>query len=240
MRTARALGGIGALLVATLVGGAMISSTLARSSASSPSTSPSAGTDAPGSNAKYCEAFRSKLAGELNVSESALEAAAKAAAEGTIDEAVKNGDLTKGAADKLKERVANASDRPCFGLGVRDRAFHRGAMSGFAAADLLGAAADALDMQTADLRTALHSGQSLKAVAEAKGVDYTTVSKAVVDAAKADLDKAVDAGKITQQREDQMVDRLQTVLDNGTWPASPRPGGPGRGHGAPGSAVPQS
>lgn len=232
MRTAKTLGGIGALLVAALVGGTMISSVLAESPSPSPSpsASPGSGTDA---NGKYCETFRSKLAGELNVSESGLESAVKAAAKGTIDEAVKNGDLTQDAADKLEQRLDNASERPCFSLGLRAKAFKHGFVRGFGAGDLLGSAADALDMPTAELVAQLHAGKSLNDVAAAKGVDYASVSSAVVGAAKADLDKAVSAGKITQDREDQMLNRLQTRLDNGEWPRSPRLDGPMRGHDGP-------
>jgi hypothetical protein len=210
---------MGALLVAALVGGAMISSVLAESPApsSSGAAAPSTETDT-----KYCEVFRSKLADALNVSESALDSAAQAAADGTIDQAVKNGDLTQDAADTLKQHVANRADKPCFGFGPRVNAFHRGFVRGFATGDLLGSAADALDMPTAELVAQLHAGKSLKDVAESKGVAYDVVSRAIVDAAKADLDKAAAAGKVTQQREDKLLQRLQTALDNGDWPRASR------------------
>jgi hypothetical protein len=219
MSTAKAVGAIGALLVAALVGGATISSVLAESPSSSPAASSAKGSDPSG---KYCETFRSKLADELDVSDAELESAARTATEATIDEAVKNGDLSQDAADKLKGRLDKASERPCFGLGTRARAFHRGFVRGFGAGALLGSAADALDMQTAALVAQLRAGTSLTAIAESKGVDYAAVSAAVLDAAKADLDKAVDAAKITQQREDQMIERLRTALDNGKWPHGPR------------------
>lgn len=218
MRTAKTLGGIGALLTAALLGGTMISSVLAESPPTSPATDTPSAAEADGG--QYCELFRSKLADQLDVSESDLESAAVAAAEGTIDEAVSNGDLSQDAADKLKERLSNASEHACFGLRPGIKAFRHGLARGFVAGDLLGAAADALDMQTAELVAQLHSGKSLTEIAQAKGVDYATVAKAVVDAAGADLDKAVAAGKITQDRAEQMLDRLQTALDHGRWPPS--------------------
>jgi hypothetical protein len=235
MRTAKTLGGVGALLTAALLGGTMISSAFAES------PSPSPAIDTPSTDqtdaGQYCELFRSKLADELSVSESQLESAAKAAAEGTIDQAVSNGDLTQDMADRLKERLTDASDHACFGLRPGIKAFRHGFVRGFAAGDLLGTAADALDMQTAELVAQLHAGKSLTEIAQAQGVDYATVSTAVVDAARADLDKAVDAGRITQDRADQMLDRLQTALDNGEWPPAPRLGGPGRGHDGPKSST---
>jgi hypothetical protein len=215
MRTAKALGGAAALMLAALVGGSMISSTLAESPSSSPSAAaqPSSGADA-----SYCEVFRSQLADELNVSEPTLESAVRAAADGTIEAAVKNGDLTQDVADRLKQRLSNASNKPCIGLGPRLKAFKHGFVRGLGAGDLLSTAADALHMQTAELVAQLHSGTSLTAIATAQGVDYSTVSKAVVAAAKADLDAAVAAGKITQQREDRLIEKLKTALDNGLWP----------------------
>jgi ribosomal protein S20 len=213
MKAAKLLGSINALLIAALVGGAMISSALAES----PTASPAAGAAAKG---KYCEVFRSKLADELHVSKSALKSAATAAAEGTIDAAVANGDLSQEAAAKMKQRLSSASERPCFALAPRTKALHRGFARGFAASDLLSAAADALDMQTADLKAQLRSGGSLKDVAASKRVDYAGVTAAVMDEARAGLDKAVGAGKITQQREDRLLARLQTALDNGQWPRS--------------------
>jgi hypothetical protein len=221
MKTAKLLGFIGALLVAALVGGTMISAALAES----PTTSPAVGAAA---NGTYCEVFRSKLANELHVSESALQSAVKAAADGTIDAAAANGDLSPDAAAKIKQRLGSAAERPCFALAPRAKALHRGFAHGFAAGNLLSAAADALDMQTADLGAQLRSGDSLKDVSASKSVDYASVTSAVMDEARAGLDKAVDAGKITQQREDKMLERLQTALDNGEWPRSPRPGRPGR------------
>jgi hypothetical protein len=41
-----------------------------------------------------------------------------------------------------------------------------------------------------------------------------------MDEAKAGLDTAVDAGKITQQREDRLLERRQAALDRGEWPRS--------------------
>ena len=77
------------------------------------------------------------------------------------------------------------------------------------------AAAKALKMTAAELRAALRDGKSLKDVASAAGVDYATVSAAVLAAATADLDAAVKAGKISQDGADRLLDRLKTDLDRG-------------------------
>jgi hypothetical protein len=39
-----------------------------------------------------------------------------------------------------------------------------------------------------------------------------------MDEAKAGLDTAVDAGKITQPREERLLARLQAAVDKGEWP----------------------
>jgi hypothetical protein len=81
--------------------------------------------------------------------------------------------------------------------------------------DGLAAAAHALGLTPADLAAQLRAGQTLKDLATTKGIPYATVSSDVVAAVKADLDKAVAAGTISQAREDRILVRLQGTLANG-------------------------
>lgn len=96
----------------------------------------------------------------------------------------------------------------------------------------LSAAATALGMSEADLRTALDSGQTIAQVAADKGVDVQVVIDALVAEANTHIDAEVASGELTQAEADaRKADVVQRVTDmvNNVRPAG-GPGGPG-GHG---------
>ena len=88
------------------------------------------------------------------------------------------------------------------------------------------AAATALGMTTAELRTAVQSGQTLAQIAADKGVDV----QVVIDALKAELAEhlaeEVTSGEITQEQADQKLakasERITDMVNNGR----PERGGP--------------
>lgn len=90
----------------------------------------------------------------------------------------------------------------------------------------LEAAATALGMTTAELRTAVQSGQTLAQIAADKGVDV----QVVIDALKAELAEhlaeEVTSGEITQEQADQKLakasERITDMVNNGR----PERGGP--------------
>lgn len=205
MKIAKTLGTIGALMATALVGGALISSVAAESPPATAAADPG----------PYCQSFRNHLADQLGTDASGLESAFRSAATATVDEAVAAGDLSAERADAIKERLVDADLDGCAGLGRRligRPALRAGRL------DLRAAAADALDMQPSELAAALRSGSSLEEIATDQDVDYATVKAAVLDSAKADLDKAVAAGRITADQEQARLDRLEKALDAGTWP----------------------
>jgi hypothetical protein len=219
MSTTRLLGFSAALVLAALVGGTIMSAVSAApvpsapaGPAAAPAASPSQPAAATTNAGKYCETFRAAFADNLGVQESALGPAAKAAAITAIDAAVAAGDLTATVGDRLKERVNAADGDGCGWLGR----WARKARAGLGVAkDGVEAAATALGMSTAELRTEFRAGKSLEDVAAAKGVDYDTVSAAVVAAVKADLDAMVKAGTITQARADRVLERIGRRLADG-------------------------
>ena len=213
MRTAKLLGAGGALIVAALVGGTLIGSALAQSS---PNPAPSTA-----KGAAYCQTFLDTFASKLGVSTDALLPAAKAAATAAVDAAVAAGDLTAEVGTEIKTRIAAANGDGCALLGARFGHFGQKVGRHIFSGDLLDAAAGALKLSTDALTTELRSGKSLKEIATTHTVDYATVSKAVLDAAKADLDKAVAAGKLTQARADAMLSNLSGALESGDFPKRP-------------------
>ena len=208
MKIAKTLGAIGALIAAALLGGTLISAVAAESPTATPDANPG----------PYCQSFRDHLADALGTDDAALESAFRSAANATLDEAVANGDLSQERADALKARLADADLDGCAGLGRR----LLGAPHPALRADLGSAAAEALEMQPSELAAALRSGKSLEDVARDQGVEYDTVKAAVLDSARADLDKAVEAGKITADHEQDLLARLEKALDAGSWPGGGR------------------
>jgi hypothetical protein len=222
MRTLRLLGLSGALVAAALVGGTVLSAAIAATPP--PAAGPAAATPPTSEVDEYCQTFRAAFAANLGKTEDEVVAAAKAAIDTTIDAALADGKLTAAQADRLKARVAAA---PADGCGLLKGWRWRVTKAAIGLArDGFTAAADALGMSAEELRTALRSGSDLKTIAAAHGVPYETVTMAIVDAVKADLDAAVAKGTITQEREDRVLDRLERRLADGTW----RRAGAGQGN----------
>jgi hypothetical protein len=76
------------------------------------------------------------------------------------------------------------------------------------------AAAEALGLTPAELREALGDA-TLQEVADDQGVELADVTAAALASAKADLDAAVEAGTITQERADAIYERVETWLNQG-------------------------
>jgi hypothetical protein len=183
--------------------------------------------------------FLDSVAKHLGVSRQKLDDATKAAAVDQVDAQLAAGQITKAQADELKKRIA-AGDVPRLagGLGLR-RGGLAGGLGGLFKAgvgDSLTAAAKYLGLSESDLRTKLGNGQSLADVAKAQGKDVAGLKSAIVDAAKADLDKAVADKKLTQSQADAILSGLNARIDdlvNGQLRGHGRPGGLG-GPGGPG------
>lgn len=224
MRVIRTLGFAGALIVAAMVGGTLIDTTLATEEATDT-------TDTP-----YCDVFRDTLATKLGVTSDELTAAGKAAANAAIDAAVAAGDLDEDRATTLRERIAASDGDGCRFLG-RAGAFgrgfglgsERGIARGFLGGNVFEATADAFGKTSAELIPELREAGSLKALADSQGVAYDAVKVAILAAIKADLDAAVAEG-MSQERADAVIERLSKWLDDG---GELNRLGPGRGHHGP-------
>lgn len=90
---------------------------------------------------------------------------------------------------------------------------------------LLRAAAQYLQLDRATLANDLRSGQTLAQVANARGKSITGLEAAMVAAVKTKLDGAVSAGRLTSTREQQVLARVQQVVNrlvNAKLAARPR------------------
>jgi ribosomal protein S20 len=233
------------LVVAAVVGGTLINSVAAATSpriTASDGATKAAGSPDPATTnaagawpAQACEEFRGAFAKALGVDESALTPAAKSAAKSVVDSAVSAGRITKARGDKLKERIDQADANGC---GMLGRRVARIAGTIGVIRDGVKAAADALKLTPAQLGAKLRAGATLQQIASDAGVAYDTVTSAVLGAVKADLDKAVAAGTIRQQREDRILERLSRNLAQGRFrdPNATNPDQPAGGSGSPGSS----
>ncbi len=212
----KVLGGAAALITAALVGGTLIGSVLAAPGTSGAASDPAAafGGDQPtdGGATRYCEVFRETFASELGVSTDELAPAAKVAAIAAITAAVEAGDLPEEVGDRMIAKVNEWDGDGCRWIGFKFGHWaHHAARVEFRHG-MWEAAAGALNMETSELREAL-TDSTLEEVAEAEGVPYADVVAAALASAKADLDAAVEAGRITQEKADAIYERLENWLN---------------------------
>jgi hypothetical protein len=220
MRLTKAFGIAGALVLSAILGGTLISATLATDTGDGPTDT---------TRGAYCDTFLDTLASELGVSRDDLTAAGKTAATATIDAAEAAGDLTAERADALRERVDAADVDGCAGLFKAGwvRGFDHGVGRVFLGGDVVEAAADALGIESSDLIGQLRDAGSLEALADDLGIAYDEVKASIRDSVQADLDAAVEEG-LSQDRADAVIEHVTTWLDAGGEAGGLRPhGGPG-------------
>ena len=219
------LGGAAALITAALVGGTLIGSVLAAPGAGGSTNSPAVFGDEETDATAYCQTFLDTFASELGVSTDELAPAAKAAAIAAINAAVEAGDLTQDVADRMIEKVNAWDGNGCRWIGFKlGHGAHHAARVEFMSG-MWEAAAETLSLTTAELREALVDS-TLEEVAEAEGVEYAGVVAAALASAQADLDAAVEAGTITQEKADAISERLEAWLNEGgvgNWGDRPHP-----------------
>jgi hypothetical protein len=157
---------------------------------------------ANGERSARCEARLARIAEQRGISVEQLTADIKARLLARIDAAEKAGRITEERAAKLRERVAAASI-----CAARSHALgHIGARV------MLRAGAAFLGLDRQELRSQL-PGTSLAALAEKQGKSTSALEAAMVAPAKAHLAKAVADGRITQDRADAVLDRLELAAD---------------------------
>ena len=118
-----------------------------------------------------------------------------------MDAALQSGRINAERAALLKERIAEGSI--CKGLALRAKlGRHR----------LLAAAAQFLGLDRAALRAAL-PGTSLAALAEKQGKSVAALRAAMLAPAEAKLAKAVELNRISQERADRLLDRIERRID---------------------------
>jgi hypothetical protein len=160
------------------------------------------------------DALLRDAAGRLNVSPGELRSALEGAFGDQLDQAVKDGKLTQQQADQMKERIARFGvplGGPG-GAGAPGSPGPMGPMGGpghgpFGAG--LDAAAGYLGLTRAQLARQLQGGKTLADVARAQGKSVDGLEQALVDEAKARLDRAVADRQLTSDQRDQILGEVQ-------------------------------
>jgi hypothetical protein len=152
-----------------------------------------------GNAQERCDALLAKIAEKRGVSVEQLEAGLDARLIARIEAAEKAGKISPERAAALKQRVSEGS--LCRPGKMKAKVAARG---------MLGAAAAFLGLSREEIRAQL-PGNSLAGIAQKQGKSADALVAAMVAPAKARLAKAVAGGKITQQRADAALGKLEAL-----------------------------
>jgi polyhydroxyalkanoate synthesis regulator phasin len=186
------IAGAGALVAAAVIGAGAVMAQSGGSSSGTPT-------------------FLDRVAQKLGIDTPKLQDAVKSAAHDEIDARVASGELTQQQADRLKQKIdqSNGDELVPFGRG-----FERGMKEHMGAGVNAQALADFLGVSTDELRTELRADNAtLASVAQAHGKSRDDLKAFIKDSAKRKLDQAVADGKLTQDREDAILQGLDSHLD---------------------------
>jgi hypothetical protein len=164
-------------------------------------------TDETAQPSALCTEFISHFSADLNTSQSALNAAFQKAIGETLADQVKNGKLTQAQADKIKTRLAGRT--PCAIAGALKRPAAGANLSAYRQA-LLSAAASALGITDATLKSDLAKGMTLSQIAAAQHVTEAQFRTKLISNLTPMLDKAVADKLLTPAQEKKIISRLQT------------------------------
>jgi hypothetical protein len=154
------------------------------------------------------ERFVAETAERLGVTPEELTTAMTEAQVEIIDEAVAEGRLTEEQAAKLKERIEEYGPLSVMGRGHRvGKALCHGARL------VVGAAAEVLGKDPAEVAEAVRSGESLAEQAEAQGTSVEDFKAALLDAIKATLQGKVEEGTIIQEQADRIFAGIEEHID---------------------------
>jgi hypothetical protein len=166
-----------------------------------------------------CTDFIGHFSADLNTSQSALNAAFQKAIGETLADQVKNGKLTQAQADKIKLRLAGRPSCAITGALKRPAA---GANLGAYRQALLSAAASALGITDATLKSDLGKGMTLSQIATGQNVTEAQFRTKLIANLTPLLDKAVADKLLTPAQEKKILNRLQ----NGPIPLWNKPARP--------------
>jgi hypothetical protein len=182
-----------------------------RSSAPQPAQADAASIGQANASA-VCNDFLSHLSSDLGKSQSQVSSAIQKAIGETLADEVKNKDITQAQADTIKQKLA-ATQTPCTLAGnLGKKPAPATAPIAAYTQQLISAAASALGISDAQLKTDLASGMTLSQVAAAQKPPVTEAQfrTGLIAKLKPLLDTAVTNKKLNSAQEQTIIQRLQT------------------------------
>ncbi|WP_376793547.1 hypothetical protein [Thermogemmatispora sp.] len=200
-------GGALLLLLCVALGAFFVQPLLA--SAMSQSGSPQA-TATPGTGNKagaYCQQWLQDLANRLHVSVATLRQDSNAALSDVLAQMVKDGKLTQSEANVIKQRLAAHPGCSALLRGAQ-RVAIRQQLKPYLP-DLESQIAQGLHLSIDQLKAQLQAGKTLKQIADAQHISASQLHTIVLTAIEHEVDRAAQAGAITQQQDSAIKQYLQ-------------------------------
>lgn len=198
--------GLGAIAITASASGMTFGARTSNASNSAPqqADTTAAVLDASSSSA-VCTAFMKHFAVEVGKTQAQINAAFQKAIADTLADEVKSGQISQAQADATKKKLANQT--PCTMPTV-----HKPSGKEISAymQQYVSAAASALGLTDAQLKSDLASGQSLSQIAAAKHITEADFRTKLIAKLKPTLDAAVTSKALTAAQEQAIVNRLQT------------------------------
>lgn len=193
------IGGGSALLLLALLFSAFFISPLLASARSSQTnanaaSTPAAATPTPNS---YCQGYFQDLAKRLGVPVSTLQRDMLAAADDTLAQLVKNGQLTQKQATAIKQYLQ--SHQACTGINPVERGIILQSLKPYLNT-VANQVALGLRMTPSQLKAQLQAGKRLSQLAAAQGVSSSQLQTTEVNAVQSAVNQAVHDGNLTQQQ----------------------------------------
>ncbi|MEW6275697.1 MAG: DUF2680 domain-containing protein [Bacillota bacterium] len=154
---------------------------------------------------QFFQTFLEKFAVNLGVDKDKVTEALKQTQQQMIDEAVAEGKMTQDQAAKIKERLQN--DRLFFGPFFGHKQFGPRGGKGADAAML----AQALGMSEDELKAQLKEGKRIDEIAQQQGMTAEQLQQKMNELKIQAVQQAVKDGKITQEKADEMIQRIQNA-----------------------------
>lgn len=152
------------------------------------------------------QTFLEKLAVNLGVEQSKLVDAVKQTELQMVDEVVQQGKVTSDQAQKIKDRIEQGNFFP-MGHFLDPR---NGAKAEFREKQL-DKLAQTLGMSTDELKAELQQGKKISDIAQEKGLTADQLRQKSIDARIQAIQQAVKDGKISQEKADEMIKKLQNA-----------------------------
>lgn len=153
------------------------------------------------------QTFLEKFAANLGVDKDKVTEALKQTEQQMIDEAVAEGKMTQEQADKIKERLQNGQ----FFIGPGPFLGHKqfGPREGKGAGPAM--LAQALGLSEDELKALLKEGKTIEEIAQQQGMTMEQLQQKMKELKIQAIQQAVKDGKITQEKAEQMIQKIQNA-----------------------------